>query len=86
MSDAEVNIVILLMLGLSVWIGRLKWVNRKLNKQLAALPAPPPPRAATTPEGNGEVTRLRERVAVLERITVEKEDTLSRQIDSLRDR
>ena len=33
-----------------------------------------------------EVGELKERIKVLERIAVEKEDTLSRQIDDLRDR
>ena len=33
-----------------------------------------------------EVKMLKERLQVLERITVEKEDTLSRQIEELRDR
>lgn len=33
-----------------------------------------------------EVQELRERLKVLERITVEKENTLSRQIEELRDR
>lgn len=33
-----------------------------------------------------EVTQLRERVKVLERIAVEKEDTLTRQIEQLRDK
>jgi hypothetical protein len=33
-----------------------------------------------------EVKALKERIHVLERITVEKEDTLSRQIEELRDR
>jgi hypothetical protein len=33
-----------------------------------------------------EVKALKERLQVLERITVEKEDTLSRQIEQLRDR
>jgi len=32
-----------------------------------------------------EVTQLKERINVLERITVEKENTLSRQIEELRD-
>jgi hypothetical protein len=34
----------------------------------------------------GEVGELKERIKVLERIAVEKEDTLSRQIEQLRDR
>ena len=33
-----------------------------------------------------EVKELKERIKVLERITVEKENSLSRQIDDLRDR
>jgi hypothetical protein len=33
-----------------------------------------------------EVKQLKERLHVLERITVEKEDTLTRQIEELRDR
>ena len=33
-----------------------------------------------------EVTELKKRIHVLERIAVEKEDTLSRQIEQLRDR
>jgi uncharacterized protein YlxW (UPF0749 family) len=33
-----------------------------------------------------EVTELKERIKVLERITVEKEGSLSREIESLRDR
>ena len=33
-----------------------------------------------------EVKELKERIQVLERIAVEKEDTLSRQIEELRDR
>jgi uncharacterized protein YlxW (UPF0749 family) len=33
-----------------------------------------------------EVSQLKERLHVLERITVEKENSLSREIDSLRDR
>ena len=33
-----------------------------------------------------EVGELKERIKVLERITVEKEDTLTRQIEELRDR
>ena len=33
-----------------------------------------------------EVKQLKDRIHVLERITVEKEDTLSRQIEELRDR
>ena len=47
----------------------------------------------STPEGSAETRRLQEevralkdRLQVLERITVEKENTLSREIEQLRDR
>ena len=45
--------------------------------------------AETTAENNrlrDEVKQLKERLAVIERITVEKENSLERQIEALRDR
>ena len=87
MNDDELMVMIWLMIGMGLWIVRLKWVNRKLNKQLAAqaaLPVAPAPATVAEPERDREMTRLRDRVAVLERITVEKENTLARQIDELR--
>ncbi|WP_037501684.1 hypothetical protein [Sphingomonas jaspsi] len=41
---------------------------------------------AETERLKGEVQQLKDRIKVLERIAVEKEDTLSRQIEELRDR
>lgn len=41
---------------------------------------------ATTARLVEEVKQLKERIAVLERITVEKENSLERQIEELRDR
>lgn len=87
MNDDALFIMMWLMIGMGLWIVRLKWVNRKLNKQLAvqaALPVAPAPATVAEPERDREMTRLRDRVAVLERITVEKENTLARQIDELR--
>ena len=89
MSEDAINIWIVATMILVAWIARLKWTNRKLQAKLAHQTASPvPARSASiaAPEGDGEVFRLRERVAVLERIAVEKENTLSREIDSLRDR
>ena len=40
---------------------------------------------AETARLQGEVKQLKERIAVLERITVEKENSLERQIEQLRD-
>ena len=42
--------------------------------------------SAETARLTDEVKRLNERIAVLERITVEKENSLERQIEQLRDR
>lgn len=88
MNDDELMVMIWLMIGMGLWIVRLKWINRKLKKQLtiqAAIPVTPAALVAEArPERDGEMERLRERVAVLERITVEKENTLSRQIEQLR--
>ncbi|WP_260483984.1 hypothetical protein [Sphingomicrobium flavum] len=49
------------------------------GRQDNALPAP-------DPQLQHEVIQLRERVKVLERIAVEKEDSLTQQIEQLRDR
>ena len=47
---------------------------------------PGPGGEAETIRLRDEVKELKERIKVLERITVEKENSLSRQIDELRDR
>jgi uncharacterized protein YlxW (UPF0749 family) len=46
----------------------------------------PPEERAETLRLRDEVKQLKERLHVLERIAVEKEDTLTRQIEELRDR
>ena len=66
------------------------WSIRRLKKQVKRLeldnaraslaPAPVPPPHIE----QGELRRIQERLQVLERIAVEKEDTLSRQIEELR--
>lgn len=47
---------------------------------------PSPEEQAETVRLKAEVTQLQERLKVLERITVEKENSLSREIEELRDR
>jgi uncharacterized protein YlxW (UPF0749 family) len=44
------------------------------------------PEAAETHRLRDEVKQLKERLAVLERITIEKENSLEREIEQLRDR
>lgn len=88
MGDTEINIWIMVTVILVVTIARLKWANRKLRKELdakATLPAASPvPAIAGESDRDREITRLRDRMAVLERIAVEKENTLAREIDELR--
>jgi uncharacterized protein YlxW (UPF0749 family) len=45
-----------------------------------------PTETAETQRLRGEVSELKERIKVLERITVEKENSLAREIESLRER
>ena len=49
-------------------------------------PGEPPETAAENQRLKEEVRALHERIAVLERITVEKESSLEREIEKLRDR
>ena len=49
-------------------------------------PLPPPQDSAEAQRLRDEVARLRDRLEVLERITVEKENSLAREIENLRDR
>jgi len=49
-------------------------------------PGIPPQEQAETLRLRDEVKELKERIKVIERITVEKENSLSRQIEELRDR
>ena len=49
-------------------------------------PGPEPQDRAETLRLRDEVKQLKDRIHVLERIAVEKEDTLTRQIEELRDR
>ncbi len=46
----------------------------------------PPQESADTRQLRDEVRQLKERIQVLERITVEKENSLSREIEDLRNR
>jgi hypothetical protein len=84
-SQDAINIWIVATIMLLTWIARLKWTNRELQAKLAS-PTPAMATPVALPQNDGEALRLHERVAVLERIAVEKENTLSREIDSLRER
>ena len=77
------GIVFIVMLAsvLRAWLsgGRLR---RRREEEGEALPRD----SAENARLRDEVKQLKERLAVIERITVEKENSLERQIDALRDR
>ena len=70
-----VNIIIALLVVLAVVIGRSAYLRRRERK------APVPLDSA-----NDDVLRLKDRLRVLERIVVEKENSLAREIEDLRGR
>ena len=93
MSDEEAAVLFisLFMAAIVYVIYQKLFVIRPLRKKLdrivdAALerPAQQTLPSAPAPAELGELERIRSRLQVLERIAVEKEDTLSREIDELR--
>lgn len=79
MSGGQIMVVLIVAIVMVASIIRAKYAARSTGE-----PAP---------EDRGEARRLREevkqlqeRIKVLERITVEKENSLAKQIDELRDR
>ena len=59
---------------------RAKYMGRGRSAEIS------PQESAESHRLRDEVKELKERIKVLERITVEKENTLSKQIEELRDR
>ncbi len=57
-----------------------------LQARYKALAKAPPQDSLETKQLREEVLQLKERIQVLERITIEKENSLARQIEELRDR
>lgn len=84
MTDGEYSLLMLLGLVTAVAI-YLFAVVRSQKKVIAALTEAGPKDAGES-RAPAEVDALRERVHVLERITVDKENSLAREIDELRDR
>ena len=70
-----VNIIIALLVVLAVVIGRSAFIRRRERKAPVQLAG-----------ANDELHRLKERLRVLERIAVEKENSLAREIEELRGR
>jgi len=64
--------------------GLRKKLDKLVDAALAGRPAAAAERPAPVLEDVSEFRRIQQRLQVLERIAVEKEDTLSREIDELR--
>jgi hypothetical protein len=92
-EDAGIVFMILFWVTLAVAVIQRFWTIRRLRKKLdriadaaiaARSPTLAPVPAPSAQVEAGELRRIQERLQVLERIAVEKEDTLSRQIEELR--
>jgi uncharacterized protein YlxW (UPF0749 family) len=68
----------------SIFKAKYGYYHRRRGRGGAEIPTAQ--EQAETMRLRDEVKQLKERIHVLERIAVEKEDTLSRQIEELRDR
>ncbi len=93
MSDDGLFFLIMGFWGVVGYAAYLRiFVIRRLNKKLdkfvdAAIlrhPRTPAVDFDDAPESRSELRKMQERLQVLERIAVEKDDTLSREIDELR--
>jgi len=76
-------------LGLLILIFAFTIVRHKLGipvRSMREMRGDPPVDSQETLHLREEVQRLNERIKVLERITVEKENSLAKEIESLRDR
>ncbi|MGI8704843.1 MAG: hypothetical protein ACR2JJ_03440 [Sphingomicrobium sp.] len=83
MSGGQMMVVLIVAIVMVASIIRAKYGYSRRRSGDAAIPAEE--RAATL-RLRDEVKELKERIKVLERITVEKENSLAKQIDELRDR
>ena len=87
MTDGEYSLLMLLGL-LALCAVYLFAIVRNQKKVIAALsiPTSTTPADAQLAQKEREIEDLRQRIQVLERITVEKENSLAREIEELRDR
>lgn len=77
------ELIPVLIVGIVMFAIVMKARYRYLDKHGAG---PSPEDKIETQRLREEVTQLKDRIKVLERIAVDKEDTLTRQIEQLRDR
>jgi hypothetical protein len=84
MNHGEVMVVLIVAIVMIASIFRARYGYGRRHR--GGNDAFPPQEQAETLRLRDEVKELKERIKVLERITVEKENSLSRQIEELRDR
>ena len=78
--------IMVIMIVLIVMIAGVFRARYSMGKDRNGNPLPSASDNAEARRLRDEVKQLRERLAVLERITIEKENSLEREIESLRDR
>jgi hypothetical protein len=88
-EDAGIVFMILFWATLAIAAYQRLWTIRRLRKKVdrhveEALAAARMPAPVAAPAPAEDFRRVEERLQVLERITVDKENSLSRQIDDLR--
>ena len=83
MNHGEWMVVMIVAIVMFASVFRAKYGYGRHGRRGAALP---PEEQAENLRLRDEVRELKERIKVLERITVDKENSLSKQIEELRDR
>ena len=84
MNGGQTMVVVIVAIVMIASIIRAKYGYSRFRRRDGLLQ--PPGDSPETLRLRDEVKELKERLKVLERITVDKENSLSREIDSLRDR
>jgi uncharacterized protein YlxW (UPF0749 family) len=85
MEGGQIMVVLIVAIVMVASIIRARYGYGRHGRRIESFSSSPEERAENL-RLREEVKELKERLKVLERITVEKENSLSRQIDDLRDR
>jgi hypothetical protein len=83
MQSSHIMVIAIVLIVMVASVFRAKY---SMGKDRHGNPLPSAADSGETRRLRDEVQRLRDRLEVLERITVEKENSLAREIESLRDR
>ncbi len=84
MEGGQIMVVLIVAIVMVASIIRARYGYSRFGRRIQS--GPSPEEKAETLRLREEVKELKERLKVLERITVEKENSLSREIENLRDR